>query len=473
MQIVLDVADEFKPVLDELTLLLRVVSAKVEEIRAAPRTDYAAIERELAERTAAIEAQAHGVLLRAADLDAPRILVGGALHRRVGRHAATYYTAAGPIVVERSIYRPTGGEGGHTVDPVSLRVGVVGDGWLPHAARAMAFLIQQGTAREAAATASELGRLPYGHASFDRVAHAVAALFQAHAATTEQALIEAYRLPDEATGIAVSLDRVCVPVEEPRPRPVGRPRKGAPKKPVQRVFRQAYCATITLHGGEGEALHTIRYGRMPAGDVKGLCEGVCDDVLALLAARPTLTVTALCDGAHELWGLLAEHLAAVAARTPIRELIDLWHLLEKLGAAARVHQDAAGASATVGRWRTSLLNRSGAGAAIAAEIASWGQEWVAVGEETPVHDALSFLTHHRERLDYAGARREGRPVGSGAVEATCKSLIAVRLKRPGARWKQPSADRIILLRALALSDRWGDAIELTLEHQRRDVRAAA
>lgn len=98
---------------------------------------------------------------------------------------------------------------------------------------------------------------------------------------------------------------------------------------------------------------------------------------------------------------------------------------------------------------------------------------VAIGEEKPVHEALTFLANHRDRLDYATARAEGRPVGSGAVEATCKSLIAVRLKRPGARWKQPSADRIIQLRALALSDRWGDAIELTLGHQRREVRMAA
>ena len=114
-----------------------------------------------------------------------------------------------------------------------------------------------------------------------------------------------------------------------------------------------------------------------------------------------------------------------------------------------------------------------AGAKIATEIASWGQEWLAVGDERPVHDALSFLANHRGRLDYARASQQGRPVGSGAVEATCKSLIAVRFKRPGARWKQPSADRIIQLRALALSDRWGDAIELTLEHQRREVRVAA
>ena len=470
MQIVLDAPDEFKPILDELTVLLRVTQAKVEELRAAPSTDYAAVERELAERTAAIEAQAHAVVLRAADIDAPRIVVGGKVHHRAGRYPATYYSSAGPVVVERTIYRPAGG--GRTIDPVSLRLGVVGDGWLPHAARSMAFLVQQGTPREAAKAASEMLRLPYAAASFDRVAHSVGAAYQEHAATTEQVLIERFAIPAEATGVSVSLDRVCVPVEEPRPRTRGRPRKDAPKKSVQRVFRQAYCATVTLHDAKGEALHTIRYGRMPAGDVRGLCEGLCDDVLALLETRPTLHVSALCDGAHELWGLIQEHLAAVRKNTSVHELVDLWHLLEKLGAAARVRFDADDASRAVGRWRAELLNRADAAARIRSEIAAWNQEWTHVGDATPVHDALSFLEHHHLRFDYAKARRDGRPVGSGAVEATCKSLMAVRLKRPGARWKQPSADRIVQLRALALSDRWGDAIVLTLEHLRVDVCAA-
>jgi len=37
------------------------------------------------------------------------------------------------------------------VDPVSLRAGVVEDGWLPRAARAMAHAVQQGPSREAEA----------------------------------------------------------------------------------------------------------------------------------------------------------------------------------------------------------------------------------------------------------------------------------------------------------------------------------
>jgi hypothetical protein len=41
---------------------------------------------------------------------------------------------------------------GDTLDPVSVRAGVVVDGWLPHTARAMAHLLAQGTSREAEAT---------------------------------------------------------------------------------------------------------------------------------------------------------------------------------------------------------------------------------------------------------------------------------------------------------------------------------
>ena len=76
-------------------------------------------------------------------------------------------------------------------------------------------------------------------------------------------------------------------------------------------------------------------------------------------------------------------------------------------------------------------------------------------------------------MDYAKAKAEGRPLGSGAVEATCKSLIALRMKRPGARWHEHSGEHIVQLRALRLSDRWTEAMALTLRHLRRAVVRAA
>jgi hypothetical protein len=49
----------------------------------------------------------------------------------------------------------------------------------------------------------------------------------------------------------------------------------------------------------------------------------------------------------------------------------------------------------------------------------------------------------------------------------------MRLKRCGARWKEETAREVVNLRALALSDRWDQALRLTLAPLRKAVRAAA
>ncbi len=75
-------------------------------------------------------------------------------------------------------------------------------------------------------------------------------------------------------------------------------------------------------------------------------------------------------------------------------------------------------------------------------------------------------------MNYARARILGLPIGSGNVEATCKSLFAVRLKRPGCRWKESTGAQFVDLRALALSDRYTQAIGLALAPLRRSVSPA-
>ena len=229
-KIVIEIPEELKELGEAFKAIVANVGRTVARTGGGKAVDYAQVEREVAGDAARVERTAHQAILQALDLDVPAVIIGGVRYTKVGRCSAPYHSLAGSVAVERSLYRRSGARGGtaagKVVDAVSLRAGVVGDGWLPGAARAMAHDLQQGTSREAAARAAETHRLPYSRASFERVAHLVGALAVAERRDLEDALIDAYAIPDDARALSVSLHRVSVPREEPRQRPVGRPRKG-------------------------------------------------------------------------------------------------------------------------------------------------------------------------------------------------------------------------------------------------------
>ena len=461
LKMMIEVPEELKSVVEAMREMLSAVQAQM-SLQRTGRCSYSAFERQVEERSAAIERAIHAAALAALDVDAPAVEINGVSHVRVLRGPATFQTRAGEVEVTRSLFRPAGARGGDSVDLVAMRAGTISETWLPQAARAMAFLVQQVPSREAVDAAREMGRLPYTRASFERIGQAVGERYAQNEKKIDEELILSFAVPSELASVSVALDRVSIPVEEPRPRPVGRPRKDAPKNPIARVYRQAYCGTVTLHDSEGKALHTIRYGCMPDSDPDELVHGMAGDVLALRAAKSELRVALLSDGAPEMKHRLDTAFEGAEFGVVIR-LVDYWHLVEKLAVAAAVIATAAEpTSALLARWKMALLNQSSARQNILTELRDSGKEHVRIGDEQPVHAAITYLENNAERMDYATARRRKLPIGSGAVEATCKSLVTVRMKRSGCRWKQPSADRIIRLRALALSDRWNDAMELTL-----------
>lgn len=464
-----------QPILLEIPAELKILEAVLRDVVTMAATqvaraglggavEYAGFERELSAKICEVERAVHHATLSALDPQLPQLLINDVWHRQVLVDSPTMFmTLVGGVEVVRSLYRPVGMRNGPSVDLVALRSGSVEGVWLPSTAREMAFELQRGTSREAEVSGGRLGRLPYSRSSFEHVAHAVGELYVQQHQPIEEALIRVLDVPDEAHTVSVSLDRVSVPMEESKKRPVGRPKKDAAKRPINRVYRMAYCGTVTIHDANGNALHTIRYGTMPAGDPEGLCAGLADDVVAILAQRPDLKVALLCDGAKEMWNLLdAEFTKAPfdGRDIVVERLIDFWHAIEKLAPAAKVIAGDAAAKSTLAGWKLRLRNSSKGRSTILAELVASEKEDIEVGTTKPVHDAITYFTNNAARMDYARARRECRPIGSGNVEATCKSLVGLRMKRPGSRWKSRTGEHILHLRALALSDRWDGAMDI-------------
>lgn len=69
---------------------------------------------------------------------------------------------------------------------------------------------------------------------------------------------------------------------------------------------------------------------------------------------------------------------------------------------------------------------------------------------------IGYFEKNRERMRYADFRSRGLFVGSGVLEAGCRTVIGQRLKQSGMHWTVKGANRIIALRCSILSNRWED-----------------
>jgi hypothetical protein len=471
-KIVIEVPAVLKDLVKPVQELFSFVETQARAGTRGGAVDYGRVERELRTKLATIECGGHRVMLSALEIDAPHVEIGGERLTRVAEGVGTYYSMSGPVDAWRGLYRPAGCRNAKTVDVISLRIGAVGRGWLPQAASAMGHLLQQGTQREAEQTARRLGCLPYSRPSFDRVAHKVGEAWHAHHADIEDALIQELEIPKAARSVSVALDRVSVPMEEPAPRPVGRPRKGAPKRPITRSFRMAYCGTVTLHDKDGMSLHTIRRGCMPKGNPTRLCEGMAHDVLRMIEKRPRLKIKLLADGAPEMWNLLEAAFPRELFGS-VERGVDFWHLIEKLYPAAAAIHGADAAGDVVGDWKRILCERPEGAKVILRSLELSGCEHNEFSGKQPVHEAITYLRNNAERMDYRSAREKGLPIGSSNVEATCKTLVGVRMKRCGSRWKEQTGGHILQLRALALSDWYDAALDKLFARRRTAVRRAA
>jgi len=68
----------------------------------------------------------------------------------------------------------------------------------------------------------------------------------------------------------------------------------------------------------------------------------------------------------------------------------------------------------------------------------------------------TFFRRNKHRMTYAKFRSRGLPIGSGPVEAACKSIVKTRLCRSGMRWSREGGQRILNLRCYAKSGLWNE-----------------
>jgi hypothetical protein len=66
--------------------------------------------------------------------------------------------------------------------------------------------------------------------------------------------------------------------------------------------------------------------------------------------------------------------------------------------------------------------------------------------------ARQYISNHMDRMDYPKYVAAGWQIGSGHIEAACRTVVNERLKKSGMRWGEDGADAVCHLRALFKGD---------------------
>jgi len=428
--------------------------------RAEGERSFEHVEREIHALFNEAEREVLGEKLESLDVGLPHILIDDQRHHRVLEGTQTYTTAAGPVTVRRTLYRSARNR---AVVPMELRAGIIEGHWTPLAARQAAFVVAHLTPGEGESVLRELGNMAPSKSSLDRLPKRLNRCWEAQREAFEASLREAFVVPEDAVTVAVSLDGVMVPMKDgerqdkrARSRAAGKQTKGPAG------YQEASCATLSFYDIEGERLGTVRMGRMPESKKVTLKAMLSAELSAALGQRPYLTVVKLADGARDNWTYLDALVPEGVA------MVDFYHGVQQLKAAldAGYGEGSAKGQAQFKKLRHVLLeDEDGVEKVIRALVYLRTKH----PRRKRIGEVLRYFRRNRHRMGYAAAKAEALPIGSGVVEAACKTLATQRLKRSGMRWRHEGGQAILTLRALVQSERYDHAWNLLSGTYRRVV----
>lgn len=77
-------------------------------------------------------------------------------------------------------------------------------------------------------------------------------------------------------------------------------------------------------------------------------------------------------------------------------------------------------------------------------------------KRTALEKLITYVENQDDRLAYDRFRARGLDIGSGRVEAACKHVVAIRMKRNGMRWSAAGAQHTLSLRAVWMNGQWSE-----------------
>jgi len=162
------------------------------------------------------------------------------------------------------------------------------------------------------------------------------------------------------------------------------------------------------------------------------------------------------DGALWIWRLADDRFKEA------RQRLDFYHAVQHLAAVGRALfcEDQAKLKSWLRPLVRQLKNQSAV--KVVEKLEDILAHLPAGAAAQAVQKEVNYFHEHQDRMDYRAGRRRGEPIGSGAVESTCRQEQC-RFKRPGQYWSPEGDEALLCLETFWRNGRW----HLLFPHCRR------
>ena len=157
-------------------------------------------------------------------------------------------------------------------------------------------------------------------------------------------------------------------------------------------------------------------------------------------------VLVIADGAVWIWNAVTDRFAQAVQR------LDLFHANTYLWAVAgALHGEGTSAAR---KWVKPLLQqvRQDQVAQVIQHLTELTPTLTTAGQPQTTQ-AIAYFTNNQDRMRYPAGKQRGEPLGSGAIESTCRQLQC-RLKRPGQFWSTAGDEALLTLECCWRNDQW-------------------
>ena len=394
------------------------------------------------------------------DLHEPTLQVEGQKLRLKRISPKTFLTPFGLIEVCRSLYQAD--HGGPAYIPLDHFWEMNGCFATLHVREAINFAMAHMTAQECSKLFNLCSLFKPSSTAITHIVNRVSDVVADNCQFIETYIQSHIEIPQETRVMVTSIDGVNVLLREPgaqRGRPAERPGVAEDTK-KNSCYKNAMVGTVSFYGDVPEGhvcpqrLSSIAMARMPqegAVTFKEKLEQQLDQLESNIGSR--VTKIFLSDGHRTLWNYADSN----ERFDHYKKLIDFYHTEEHLSkaAAALFGQRSAKAKLWYNTYRAKLLeHQDGASAVIRSMLYYKNTLKLGTSRQKDLAQEQTFFRRNKHRMSYAEFRVRGWPIGSGPVEAACKSIVKTRLCRRGMRWLREGGQRILDLRCYAKSALW-------------------